>query len=283
MPSYDDAKLPAGKKSWRYKKHASTATDVSVTILTTLKEISQASGMIPYVGLAAALALEIVTAVQGAHDNKDSFKRLAYDVCSLVTNISVVCAQLAQTEGQKLSPMLNEHLKTLKESIKEFAQKHAGKAYWKRCFRAKSDKDRIQEFRERIRQALDVFGVQSHITVRESVVCMARRQQTFHEDLKESFVARRESLEPQSPGTSESRNPFTNRQSSSDSSAGSFDDAFKDILSSATITGNVTVNNIGGDSRVVVNNSRCLRRNVGNVVHTTTINSNNVIFVSKGL
>lgn len=246
--------------------------------------------MIPYLGLAAALALEIVTAAQATKDNKADFRRLTCDVCSLVTSISAVCIQM-QAEGQELSPMLNEHLEMLLDTltqIKQFAEKRAGKAYWKRYLSARSDTGTIQEFRERLRQALDVFGVQSHITVRESVVRMANRQESFHEDLKETLFVpppRRQSPEPQTPEpepeTPKSRNPFaesvdsrnTNHRTPSPTS--SFDDAFKDILASATITGNVTVNNIVGDSHVSGNMSRRSYKNVGNVVRTTSVNSNN--------
>ncbi|KAG7090032.1 hypothetical protein E1B28_011652 [Marasmius oreades] len=287
-----DGRPKVEKKSLLSKNRASTATDVSVTVLKSLREIAQASGMIPYVGLAAALALEIVTAAQAAKDNKDSFKQLVYDTCSLVANISAVCKQLMQSEGQKLSPMLNEHLKMLKDTlaeIKVFAEKRAEKMYWRRFLSARSDTDRIREFRERLRQALDVFGVQSHITVRESVVRMASRQQTFHDDLKEHFIPRQESPEPYSSETPKSRNPFTSVAPSTNnhtaSSAPSFDDAFKDMdmLSFATIRGSVTVNNISGNSHITVNSQPKFRsKNVGNVFHTTTVNSNNTFLVNGG-
>ncbi|KAL0567818.1 hypothetical protein V5O48_014178 [Marasmius crinis-equi] len=252
---------------WRFRKRKSTATDVSISVLTTLKEVSQAAGGISYLGIAAAIALEIVNAAQGAKDNRDSFKRLACDACSLVVNIAAVCDELVQDEEKEISPSLKRHLETLTETlnqIKTFAQKRAEKAYWKRFISSQSDLDRIKEFRERLAQAVDLFGVQSHITVRESIARLATRQQSFHDEFKNYPGPRQASPEPLSPLTESpteteygSNNPFRSPTPPTPTPKpnSTFDDAFKDFLSSSTVTGTIVVNNIAGNNHTTTTNT----------------------------
>ncbi|KAK1236021.1 hypothetical protein PQX77_000735 [Marasmius sp. AFHP31] len=277
------------------RKRGSTAADITVSILSALREVSQAAGGIGYAGMAAAIALEIVNAAQGAKDNKVSFKTLALDAGTLVLNIAEVCKEF---EAEKeISPLLRRHLDTLEETLKQirdYAKKRGDKAYWKRYISSRSDLDRIKEFRERLNQAVDLFGVQSHITVRESIARMATRQETIHEELKrkESDIPQRTSPETvpiettASPTSVKSNNPFLSGSTPSaaptPSPQFSFNDAFGDLLTSSVVTGSITVNNISGNSQVVTNNNSKVRKNIGNVYNTTTVNSNNTFVGPRG-
>ncbi|KAL0567819.1 hypothetical protein V5O48_014179 [Marasmius crinis-equi] len=231
--------LDAKKKENAWGRRESAVADVSIAVLTTLKEVSQAAGGVPHVGIAAAIALQILTATQGAKDNRDCFKRLASDACSLVVNIVAVCDELIQDsesgEEKEISPSLNLHLETLTETLTQinvFAQERAEKSYWKRLISSRSDLDRIKEFRERLIQAVDLFGsharqIQSHITVRESIARIATRQRWIHEEFMK--FPRQVGPEPLSPPTESppeaSKNPF---------------------LPSPTVTGTTVVNKTAG-------------------------------------
>ncbi|KAJ8080068.1 hypothetical protein PM082_016895 [Marasmius tenuissimus] len=295
LDTKDDGSRPDGRK------RNSTAADISVSVLSALKEVSQAAGGLGYAGIAAAIALEIVNAAQGAKDNKDSFKHLASDACSLVLNIAEVCKEFEAE--QEISPSLKRHLDMLEETlrqIRDYATKRADKAYWKRYISSRSDLDRIKEFRERLNQAVDLFGVQSHITVRESIARMATRQETIHEELKrkENDIPQRTSSEPvpaltetalPSPTLAKSNNPFLSGSTPSAAHARptpspqlSFNDAFGDFLTSSAVTSSITVNNISGNSQVVTNNNSKVRKNSGNVYNTTTVNSNNTFVGGRG-
>ncbi|KAJ8075120.1 hypothetical protein PM082_019447 [Marasmius tenuissimus] len=283
-----DSENKKGGPELQNSKRKTTASDISVTVLSTLKEVSQAAGGIEYVGIAAAIALEIVNAAQGAKDNKDSFNRLASDACTLAMNIIAVCEDLSPGE-EGICPSLKRHLETFKETleqIRDYAKKRANKVYWKRFISSRSDLDRIKEFRERLTQAVGLFGVQSHITVRESIARMATRQESFHDELKE-MIPRQDSPEPVSPTetvveevpfptSAKCTNPFRSGSTSAPSPAQSdFDNAFKDFLASSNITGSITINNVSGNSHIVTNNNSCVRENVRNVYNTTTVNSGN--------
>ncbi|ESK92423.1 hypothetical protein Moror_4554 [Moniliophthora roreri MCA 2997] len=299
VPQCKNEDTPRIETKSKHGKRLAMAADISMTVLTSLKEASL-SAPIPYVGIACALALEIATAAQGANDNKDAFKRLAYDSCSLVMQIKTVCEDLSTAKEKwipekggvdekgaqdqcdaMLSPMLHKHLEVLKETlteIRDFAKHRANRGYWKRYFASKSDLGKIQEFRERVRQALDVFGIQSHITVRETMDRIAHRQESIHDELKNWGSVRRDSPEPISPVDDEkAKNPFARASSTEPSppspdstSPVSFEDAFKGLLASGTIHGTVTFNNIKGDSNVTTNNVNNSSTNCGNVYYHTS-------------
>ncbi|ESK93265.1 hypothetical protein Moror_14569 [Moniliophthora roreri MCA 2997] len=228
-----------------FGRHSSAASDVSITVLSTLKDASM-SGPIPSIGIACALALEILKAAQAAKDNKDAFKRLAKDSCSMVLQIKMVCEDLSAADDmgdsiierrERLSLMLLKHLEGLEETlteIRDFAKRRASRGFWKRYCSNKSDLGRIQEYRERVRQALDVFGIQSHIIVRETMVRMASQQQSLQEELRSwGSLERADTSElTMSSVSEETNNPFTSSITSTSSSF-SFEDAFKDLLESA--------------------------------------------------
>ncbi|KAL0567400.1 hypothetical protein V5O48_014592 [Marasmius crinis-equi] len=272
---------------WR---RTSIAVDVSVTVLTVLKEAAQGA---PYVGLVSALALEILTSAQGAVDNKYAFKGLVVDICSLVYQIDAVCKDLnPENDPEKLSPLLRTHLEGLEKTlteIKDFAKKRGDRRFWRHYISSKSDLDRIQEFKQRVKQALDVFALQSHIIVRESVARIATRQEFMHEELRGQ---RRDSAPPivtqsphqcrltpealtHSPTVLQDNNPFRSAPSTPSHSQPA-DNPFASLLSSANITGNITYNHVAGNSSVSTNNNHSSISNTGNVYSTNTVNSNNV-------
>ncbi|KAJ8085207.1 hypothetical protein PM082_004001 [Marasmius tenuissimus] len=270
-----------------WEKRGSTVADVSITILTALKETAELSGVAPYVGTLSTLAIGIVNAAQGASDNRNSFNQLVCDTCSLVYNIGAVCKEF---EPGKLSPTLISHLKTLTstlEEIRDFAQRRADKAFWKLYLSAKSDLDRIQGFRGRLRQALDLFEVQSHIAVRGMVEQMDTRQKTIQEELRARRSDSDTALLCQGPNhrllpsslminpsiLNSDQNPTLVTSPISSPSATS--SPFFGLASTGTFTGNVTVNNVSGNSHVVTNNNNRSTTNSRNVYNYTTANSSN--------
>ncbi|KAK1228602.1 hypothetical protein PQX77_008352 [Marasmius sp. AFHP31] len=279
------------------RKRGSTAADVSVTVLTALREAAEMSGMAPYVGTLCSLALGIVNTAQGASDNRNSFSQLVHDTCSLVNNIRIVCSELnPENESGKLSPMLESHLKTLTstlEDIQDFAQKRAGKAFWKLYLSAKSDLDRIKGFRERLRQALDIFGVQSHISVREMVERMDTRQkmlqqelQTLRSDSDTSVLCQNSERAPRGPSrlavdppsSTSIQDPVFTSSPTSLTGPHVNHNPFLGLLSSGNIAGNITFNNVSGNNHVVTNNNSRSITNSRNVYHRTTMQSNNRVY-----
>ncbi|KAK1234714.1 hypothetical protein PQX77_002077 [Marasmius sp. AFHP31] len=279
------------------RKRGSTAADVSITILTALREAADMSGMAPHVGTLCGLALGIVNAAQGASDNRNAFNQLVHDTCSLVYHIRTVCSELnPENEHEELSPMLKSHLQTLTstlEEIQDFAQRRAGKAFWKLYLSAKSDLDRIKGFRERLRQALDIFGVQSHISVREMVERMDARQKMIQQELETrrsdsdtSVLCQDSERTPRGPSplvvvplsSTSIQDPVFTSSPTSLTSPHVNSNPFLGLLSSGNIAGNITFNNVSGNNHVVTNNNSRSITNSRNVYHRTTMRSNNRVY-----
>ncbi|ESK84411.1 hypothetical protein Moror_11068 [Moniliophthora roreri MCA 2997] len=236
-----------------FGRRLNTASEISITALLTLKCASFA-GQIPFIGIACTLAVEILRAAQAAKNNKDAFKRLAKDSCSLVLHIKMVCQELSSVNDMKdsgiegrqiLSPMLLKHLEELEETlteIRDFAKQRASRGFWKRYFANTSDLGRIQEYRERLRQALDIFGIQSQITVCETVARMASQQRTIQEGLRSwGSIERADTSGSTMFSVNEkTNNPFTSSANSTPCSSVPFEDAFKDLLKSTPDTTAVT-------------------------------------------
>ncbi|KAJ7935166.1 hypothetical protein B0H13DRAFT_519912 [Mycena leptocephala] len=206
------------------------AFDISSTVLATLSAAAQLTPL-PFLQEASFLALAILNTVRGAKDNKESFKALANDACELVSAILCVYQDM---EKDGLTPSLGlkkrvEDLIILLKAINQFSQKHIAKGAFHRMVRLQTENGKILQYRARLRQALDVFGLQSNITIHETVVQILQ-------ELRE-----RDSQEQTKKGESESK--------SEPSSPPPPDHPFGNLLH-GNITGNIRINNIAGNQEI---------------------------------
>ncbi|KAF8146879.1 hypothetical protein K438DRAFT_1868536 [Mycena galopus ATCC 62051] len=150
------------------------AFDISATVLATLATAAQCTPL-PFLQEASYLALAILNTVRrvvGSKDNKDGFKSLANDACELVSAIVCVYNDM-EKDGQKPSLGLKKHVEDLiglLKAINLFSQKHIAKGTFQRMVMLQTENNKIQQYRARLRQALDVFGLQSSISIHETVV-----------------------------------------------------------------------------------------------------------------
>ncbi|KAF8348425.1 hypothetical protein F5887DRAFT_859091, partial [Amanita rubescens] len=148
-----------------------TSLDVSSIMFTTLRDVSKITP-IPLLWAAAAMAVDIVDAVQKARRNKRGFKKLAEDSCELVY---VVILAHKDDAPDDLIKNLQQLVDTL-TSIKRFAERGALRNYFQAFFHSGVDADKIREYREKLQQSMRVFGLQSDIILRETVAKLASRQ-----------------------------------------------------------------------------------------------------------
>jgi len=198
--------------------------DISSTVLATLTAASQFAPL-PFLQEASFLALAILNTVQGAKDNKEAFKSLANDACELVSAIVCVYNDM-EKDGHKPSLGLKkrvEDLINLLKGINQFSLKHISKGSVYRMVRLSSENQKIQQYRGRLRQALDVFGLQSSISIHENVVQILK-------ELRERELPKPDDGSgPSSPSPSPpSNSPFGN-------------------LLGGNITGNIRINTINGN------------------------------------
>ncbi|KAJ7496854.1 hypothetical protein FB451DRAFT_1209003 [Mycena latifolia] len=201
------------------------AFDISSTVLATLTTAAQFAPL-PFLQEASFLALAILTTVRGAKDNKEAFKSLANDACELVSAIICVYNDM-EKDGQKPSLGLKKHVEdliSLLKGINHFAQKHASKGTVYRMVRLTSETAKIQQYRGRLRQALDVFGLQSSISIHETVVQILKELR--EREPKNGDSASASSSPPSSPPPP--GHPFGN-------------------LLQGNITGDIKINHIAGN------------------------------------
>ncbi|RDB24523.1 hypothetical protein Hypma_008331 [Hypsizygus marmoreus] len=151
------------------RKRTDIALHASEVILSTLQNAARLTPL-PFLRDAATLAVGIITAAQGARGNKDALQRLGNDAGALVC--AVISKEKDQADGlgtlRTMNANLEELISTL-SSIKKFAKKHASRNFLVRMMLHKHDLAQIQEYRESLRHALDLFGLRSTLELQENV------------------------------------------------------------------------------------------------------------------
>ncbi|KAF8348424.1 hypothetical protein F5887DRAFT_1248751 [Amanita rubescens] len=157
--------------------------DISLIVLSTLRDASKIP--IPLLSTAAGIAINIVGAVQKARRNKNGLKALADDSCELV--YVIICAHKDTSSAEDMPTDLTENLHQLVRtltSIQMFAETGASRNFLISMLRSGVDAERTQEYREKLRQSMRVFGLQSDIILRETVAKLASRQVEMMKELK---------------------------------------------------------------------------------------------------
>ncbi|KAL4258128.1 Fungal N-terminal domain-containing protein [Pleurotus pulmonarius] len=277
------------KKAVRRTNCKDVAQDVAGIVLSTLEQAATFAP-VPYLQQAAGLAIGLIDMVQSTSDNKAAFKSLATDACGLVYAAANVWKdQDEKKDGKKIPRDLARHLEEMLETMRDimkFAEMRAARGYLARFVSHKADSDKIQSYRVQLKEALDRFGMQSHITVRDAVARIQDQQDAILDAIKDrastteedtsgsphTASVRRSPPSPSSkkvePGhqvTLTSQVPRT-----SPPSPASFT-AFANI----TNNGSGTFNSINGDYVIdnsMTNNSST---NSGNITNVSTVNSNN--------
>ncbi|KAK7031272.1 hypothetical protein VNI00_013523 [Paramarasmius palmivorus] len=158
--------LTDGTKQKPKSNRTNTAIEISTMTLQVLKEAGDVSPF-PGAGAIASLALEILTAVQNARENKDALKRLAYDAVAVATAVVEQFEEIKKKE-QTVPSSLEKHTETLKstmEVIREFTDSQRKRNRLQRIMSSKSDATLIQDYRQQLQQAMGLFGVQSNIDI----------------------------------------------------------------------------------------------------------------------
>jgi len=159
-----------------------TAMDTATTVLTILNNAALYSP-VPYLREASVLALGILNIAQSAKDNKTAFRRLANHACQLVCTALYMCEE-AELNGTTLCENLKDLIETLR-CVEVFARKKVERTMLVRMISFQSDSGKIQEYRDMLRQALDVFVLQSNISLRNTLSHIFERQKELALDVQE--------------------------------------------------------------------------------------------------
>ncbi|KAJ4476633.1 hypothetical protein J3R30DRAFT_312310 [Lentinula aciculospora] len=276
----------------------STTWDVSEHVLRTLTSAAQYAPT-PYLGSLSVVALSIFNAVQGAKENQAVLDQLGKMACDLVFGVYKTHEELQQQSSPKsdntasdkhspfsTDPTLNRQVEELLgtlRNVQAWIETVKSRKYIHKVIASRSDLNTIQEFRDQLKAAMDKFQLQSIITLRSTVTRLATEQTrqhdivrekltTIHADVKQNlnrnpFTESPISSEPASPLSSPPRSPYR-------SSTFPTTNPFMPLVSrSATIQGNISVNNISGNYSVNSSIDNSTRDNFNNV-----FNGNSMVF-----
>ncbi|KAK1227482.1 hypothetical protein PQX77_009519 [Marasmius sp. AFHP31] len=131
--------------------------DITQTVFTTVKEISDVIPTVPFLKEAAGLACGLLTVIDGMKQNINGFKELAgraFEVIYVVNNLI--------SEHRDWSDSMERNLKHLMETLKDiraFAESKVKKGVFSRICHLNGDKGEIMRFEQRLDQALNLFNV----------------------------------------------------------------------------------------------------------------------------
>ncbi|KAM6503134.1 hypothetical protein JOM56_000077 [Amanita muscaria] len=180
----------------RWSQKIDITLDVSVGVLTTLKYVAKISP-VAFLSNAASIALSIVDVVQKMRSNKHGFKELANDSCEIVCDIINAYKDISQS-GDVPIDLLN-HLRQLVNvlrSINEFARKRASRNLFAALLHFNADARRVQDYQRKLYQALQIFGLQSDIIVRNTIAQLAANQVAMTNQLNSITATRVLALPP---------------------------------------------------------------------------------------
>ncbi|KAF8987254.1 hypothetical protein BDQ17DRAFT_1258778 [Cyathus striatus] len=155
-----------------------TGLEISSLVLTTLQDAAQFAP-VPYLQDAASLALSILNMVATTKGNRQAFRAVASDACELVC-VVVKAVRVAQERGgideeSDLMRNVRQLIDTL-TSIDNFTRKEAKRNVVSRFLLHQSDLDKIDEYRRRLQKSLDIFGLQSNISISDNLNRVVKQQ-----------------------------------------------------------------------------------------------------------
>ncbi|KAF8890532.1 hypothetical protein CPB84DRAFT_1784817 [Gymnopilus junonius] len=143
---------------------------------------------ISYLNEAAAIALRILIIVQDVRSRNNAFNDLARDACGLVYTIAIECQSMIK-EGHNVPVSVQIHISSLARNLAEvekFAQKKVERNAFKKIIFHSKDMDEITRYRQLLRQSLDVFGIQTNISIQENLSRILASIEKQGQELKEN-------------------------------------------------------------------------------------------------
>ncbi|KAJ7114013.1 hypothetical protein C8R44DRAFT_796101 [Mycena epipterygia] len=147
-----------------------TALEASGVFLAFMANAAQFTP-VPYVQQLLSLAVSILNIIQRVQDNKTGFHQLAKDAGEIVWTV---------VESRVISVHMKnglDRLILLLTDIENFALGYASRNALLRMLTSKSDMAKIGDYRTKMRQALDVFGLKIQISMHENIAQMLEERQ----------------------------------------------------------------------------------------------------------
>ncbi|KAF8626053.1 hypothetical protein AX15_005107 [Amanita polypyramis BW_CC] len=144
---------------------AGVALDAAATVFRVLQTAAKASP-VPGIQQAADFALQITTTIQKVRKNKSGFASLAEDAKDLVF---VVCKTYQDEREEDIPVDLEkslDYMNDVLQSVLEFAERGVSRGRFMAFVRSGVDEGQINDYRDKLRQCLGRFGLQTDINIR---------------------------------------------------------------------------------------------------------------------
>ncbi|KAF4607556.1 hypothetical protein EYR38_001628 [Pleurotus pulmonarius] len=148
----------------------------SEVLLTVLKDVSSFT-TVPFMRDAAELSLGLLNAVQAVRENRDTWIRLVEDVAKLVVLVANKFNDSGQLDTDTLTQIEDLHnmLVRLRRKVEEIKPRN----FAKRFIGFRDDAMKLQEYRDALNHAIDLFGVRAVITNAENMQKVLSSQNTL--------------------------------------------------------------------------------------------------------
>ncbi|KAF8956487.1 hypothetical protein BDZ97DRAFT_1851737 [Flammula alnicola] len=146
------------------------AIETSAMVITTLRNVGTLS-TVPFLSNAASIALQILTVVQELRGNQDGYMDLARDACGLVYTVTVECEDLMKN-GDNVPQRVQTHILGLVRNlteIEEYTTKKLKRNGLKKLLSHSRDIAQIARYRGMLRQSLDLFGIQTTLSIQQNL------------------------------------------------------------------------------------------------------------------
>ncbi|KAF4566123.1 hypothetical protein EYR40_002061 [Pleurotus pulmonarius] len=148
----------------------------SEVLLTVLKDVSSFA-TVPFMRDAAELCLGLLNAVQAVRGNRDTWIRLVEDIAKLVVLVANKFNDSSKLDKDTLNQIQDLHnmLVRLRRKVEEIRPRN----FAKRFIGFRDDAMKLQEYRDALNHAIDLFGVRAVITNAENMQKVLSSQNTL--------------------------------------------------------------------------------------------------------
>ncbi|PPQ79734.1 hypothetical protein CVT25_003301 [Psilocybe cyanescens] len=188
-----------------------TALDAANFIVSRLQTIGSVSGL-PFIHQAAGLAvghprteglmcwaLRSYGSFKDVRENNSEFKDLAIDACGLVYTLILECENIRK-DGHGIPQSIQDHTRQLVDNTKKlplgrnlrdieiFTRERLKRSLVKKLIYRSRDRNDIARFRTLLRQSLDIFGIQTNMSIQQNIQQLMGELRQQREEIRDARI-----------------------------------------------------------------------------------------------
>ncbi|KAH9486014.1 hypothetical protein JR316_0000077 [Psilocybe cubensis] len=174
------SKVPMGPETGEEHNWIDTTLNGGSVLLNIVKEASSLAP-IPYLKQAAGATLKIVEIIQTVKENKIAFERLGQEAMEFITTVYSAYQRSPNKDNwppQDIKAVIDDFVRfqrTLAD-IQAAINKQLRRGKVTRLVYSAADAGKIEEFRQRLKTAIDMFEVSSHLSLHDALSLILQNQ-----------------------------------------------------------------------------------------------------------